>query len=513
MAEKLNLDALIPRADLAIVNTDTRGKRKDTISAMDLQTDAFFFLNLNKPDFQRETTEWDIKKACDFVKSFLTGELIPAIILWQGQSGNIYVIDGAHRLSSLIAWINDDYGDGVITRKFFNNNITDEQKAIATKMRALIEKEIGAYRLFVNALKSPESYDSPTVQIARNLSSLAIQLQWVEGDVSSAERSFFNINQKASPINKTEMKLIENRKKPVGIAARAIMSSGFGHKYWSSFAANIQEEIERIASEIYEIMFLPKLQTPIKTTDVPMCGKHNNGALPIIYDFLEICIKNQHKYKDDEDGSSTVACLKQARKIARLINSNHESSLGLHPLLYFYSLNGSFRVAAFYAVTMLVKELDEENKKHLIVKYRESFEEIYQQSANIMQFIIRKARGAKKGIAPVKNFLIAILKTLEKGAAKSVVLEEIMKLAEFKDLPLASSFSFDDEEVDFSSSKKSEIFIRSSIPSINKCAICNGYLHTNSISIDHIQRKKDGGLASIDNGQLSHPYCNTGYKN
>lgn len=46
-----------------------------------------------------------------------------------------------------------------------------------------------------------------------------------------------------------------------------------------------------------------------------------------------------------------------------------------------------------------------------------------------------------------------------------------------------------------------------------RCAICGGLLHTHSISIDHIQRKRDGGLGCVENGQLTHPYCNTGVKN
>jgi len=44
--------------------------------------------------------------------------LIPAIILW--NSGRyIFTIDGAHRLSALIAWVLDDYGDGIISQTFF----------------------------------------------------------------------------------------------------------------------------------------------------------------------------------------------------------------------------------------------------------------------------------------------------------------------------------------------------------------------------------------------------------
>lgn len=110
------LDALIPREDFEIVSDIGNGgntRNKTTLSIEDLKYDSFFFAALRKPIFQRETNEWDPKKICAMIESFVDGELIPAIILWRNQSGYIFVIDGAHRLSSLGAWINDDYGDGM----------------------------------------------------------------------------------------------------------------------------------------------------------------------------------------------------------------------------------------------------------------------------------------------------------------------------------------------------------------------------------------------------------------
>lgn len=81
MADKVNLDALIPREDLELTENIQGGKRKDSVSITDLTADGFFLMNLFKPDFQRETTEWDYVKICNFIESFLNNELIPAIIL------------------------------------------------------------------------------------------------------------------------------------------------------------------------------------------------------------------------------------------------------------------------------------------------------------------------------------------------------------------------------------------------------------------------------------------------
>ncbi|MBR0413505.1 MAG: HNH endonuclease [Clostridia bacterium] len=67
--------------------------------------------------------------------------------------------------------------------------------------------------------------------------------------------------------------------------------------------------------------------------------------------------------------------------------------------------------------------------------------------------------------------------------------------------------------VEFTSNRKSEVFIKQAFPAALKCPICGGLLHVNSISIDHIIRKEDGGDSQASNGQATHFYCNTTYKN
>ncbi|UUM28507.1 HNH endonuclease [Acinetobacter colistiniresistens] len=66
---------------------------------------------------------------------------------------------------------------------------------------------------------------------------------------------------------------------------------------------------------------------------------------------------------------------------------------------------------------------------------------------------------------------------------------------------------------DFNENRKSAVFIQESLKNINLCNICGCPVHKNSISIDHIQKKSDGGLGTIKNGQVTHPFCNTGFKN
>ncbi|MEC4816192.1 MAG: HNH endonuclease signature motif containing protein [Scytonema sp. PMC 1069.18] len=66
---------------------------------------------------------------------------------------------------------------------------------------------------------------------------------------------------------------------------------------------------------------------------------------------------------------------------------------------------------------------------------------------------------------------------------------------------------------EFSRETKAATFIRDALPGCPQCKICGGYLPSGFSSIDHITRKADGGLGTLDNAQLTHPYCNTTYKN
>ncbi|MCU0440845.1 MAG: HNH endonuclease [Bacteroidia bacterium] len=514
---KVNLDAIIPREDFEVEENATPGKKKETLSIEDIKSDSFFFSNVRKPDFQRETNEWDSKKIADFIDSFLDGDLIPAIILWRSTGGYLFVIDGSHRLSSLAAWINDDYGDGPISKQFYDGIIPDEQIDIAEETRKLIRKRIGSYSDFKLALTNPEKVSPEIQRKAKNLAALAIQLQWVDGGANKAENSFFKINQQAAPIDKTELVLLEARKKPNCIAARAIIRSGKGHKYWSNFSKGNQITIQELAKEINSVLFAPKLETPIKTLDIPVGGKNYSAqTLPLILEFINIVNNIPTDFKesleDDLTGDETVNILKQTRRIAWRINNNHPSSLGLHPVVYFYSQDGRHKVASFYATLAFVKELEEKNKLKEFSLVRPQFENILLQNDPLIQQINRKYRSAIASYSQIKDFYFAIIELLQKGVNENEVITQLIKTSKFNYLTL----TVEQNEITtnkFSTERKSAVYIKEALANAPKCKICGGYIHRNSISIDHIERKQDGGLGTIDNGQITHPFCNTTLKN
>lgn len=514
---KINLDALLPREDFEITGNKTSSAQITSLSITDL-SNQFLYQTLRKPDFQRETNEWDSKKIYEFVDSFIEGDLIPSIILWRSNSGLIFVIDGAHRLSALISWIYDDYGDGKISQKFYENNIPEDQKQLAQTTRSLINKKIGSYSVISSASKDN---NSPTEHLKRanNIAVNAIQVQWVPGDAQKAEHSFFKINQKASKIDPTELKLLESRKKPNCISARAIIRAGKGHKYWSDFSAEVQETIQKLANEIHTIFFSPQLKTPVKTMDIPIGGNVSSAqTLPLILEFVNQVNNVPKPFKDiledDIDGEKTVTYLKNTRKIVWRINSVHASSLGLHPIVYFYSKEGKYKTASFYAITNFVLELIRKNKLNDFTRARGEFEKFILDFNYVIQQINRKYRTALKGLPYVSEFYFLIIDNINNGLNYKEAIRKAIESDKFNYIVLDdNSDGKEFSKKDFDSDSKSAVFIKEALEKGIKCSICNGFIHSNSITIDHIERKQDGGVGEVDNGQLAHPYCNTTYKN
>ena len=501
---KVFLDSLIRREDFEEENSiNSDGTKKDTVSISDLLEDNFFLQTLRKPDFQRETNEWDEKKITDFVQSFITNDLIPAIILWRSKNGVIFVIDGAHRLSALIAWINDDYGDGVVTKKYYDGNIPQEQIDIANKTRKHINKIVGQYRDYKNAGANPDNITSDFIKKHyRNLASIGIQLQWVAGDSKKAEHSFININQKSSPINKTELELIEGRAMAVCIVARSIVKGGTGYRYWSAFDEERQDIIKELAKSTHDILFSPSMKEPIKTLDIPMGGKsYQSQTLKTVYDIVQIICDDANDNNDDSDGTKTINILQKIQKTLQVIHSTHASSLGLHPAVYFYSRGGKHKPTSLYAIIILVMRLKKEKKLPLFIKCRKSFEELLLNSDDMLEAVGRVVRGGSTAYNKVAGLLYDIVIEMNKEGGNFTKL--IQDKYKYTYAPNTKQNMYNN---------KSAVFMANALSGCNKCSICNGYLHKDGMSFDHVIRKIEGGGSEISNLQLTHPYCNTGIK-
>jgi len=218
--------------------------------------------------------------------------------------------------------------------------------------------------------------------------------------------------------------------------------------------------------------------------------------------------------ENDSDGEATMTVLMNVRKIAYLLNSNNASSLGLHPAVYFYSQEGLHKSASFLAITDFASRLRERKKLNDFISVRPRFERFILEYDYLVQQINRKYRTAQASYPHISRFLECVVDALKTGMSDTDIINEIQLTDEFSHLSLqkpdvrrgGSGRKFDTEA-------KSTVYLREVLTSAPKCKICGGYIHRNSISFDHVERKRDGGSSSPENGQLAHPYCNTGFKN
>jgi hypothetical protein len=224
-------------------------------------------------------------------------------------------------------------------------------------------------------------------------------------------------------------------------------------------------------------------------------------------------IKSEDKLNTDPTGEETIEFLMNSRKIVRIISGNHPSSLGLHPAVYFYSPQGRYQSTSLLAVVQLVKDFQKRKYFGTFIRERREFEDFIMKYKDFIQQINNKHRIGMRGYMPIKELYQFIIEELERGCDEDDILKSIKADRRFSYLKADNIYTPDTEKKEFSRETKSEAFLREALKSPIRCKICGGLMHRNSITVDHIERKEDGGLGNIDNAQLAHPYCNTTVKN
>lgn len=105
---------------------------------------------------------------------------------------------------------------------------------LAERTRRLVSEKVGSWQHFQAKVEN-DSLDVAERKRVNAIISRGLPIQWVKGDADKAESSFFKINTKGTPLDSVEELLLKSRRRPISIAARAVIRSGKGHKYWSAF--------------------------------------------------------------------------------------------------------------------------------------------------------------------------------------------------------------------------------------------------------------------------------------
>lgn len=512
------LDAMIPRADFC--ESDASQGQASKIQAINLQQlgpDSFLVPTLRKPDFQRETNQWSADQVVVFLKSFLDNELVPSVIFWLSP-GKIFVIDGAHRLSALLAWINDDYGDGHISKNFFGSNISKEQRISAESLRKKINREIGNYKAYTSAMQGKvlETIDPIFIARANNARIRSVDLQWVEGDAEKAESSFFKINQQGTALDPTEERLLRLRRTAMAIAARSVVRAATGHKYWSQFEKPIVNRIEQEAKNMHALLFSPEIDFPIKTLNLPHGGKASPiSAYNLLMDLFCYAVagdvkanKNDLLFGVDNKGENTVAVLEKSKLVMRRLTGNGIESLGLHPAVYFYSHSGKHWDVMFLAVVKVFSKAIRNNDGNFFKEFTKNRRPVEELLIN-NKALLGQANIAIRSKLRVEKWA-EFFEKIARGSllANVVTASDILDALDLKGAIIASELSESGPQI--SDETKSTVFLKSSLDSAKRCPLCGGYVQVEkSVSYDHITPKSKGGDGSEKNVQLTHPYCNS----
>jgi len=543
MAGQVNLDALVKREDLFKITGDDSGLSEipeNKIFRIDADLNpkkSHTFKTLRKADFQRETSEWKPERIVGLVKSFINGDIIPSLILWNWKGLN-FVIDGGHRLSAIVAWIADDYGDREISQNYFGaDNITKTQKKNAEATRILMNKEVGSFKSFENAFENPDKVSPEDALKARNtLVSRSIQVQWINAKTSNdAEKSFFRINGEATPIDETEAVILKSREKPNAISARAIIHSGNAHKYWKNFEDDIQLEIQRIAKSINDLLFDPELDE--KTNQFPIAGSPYSrqsvelvfGIVNMLNDLDEINVNKKNIYKKeaedikpakDIDGSETVKYLNKVKRIVSIISGRDAISLGLSPIIYFYSKKGKFQITSFLAFIHLVSIWDKDRES----SHSKSFQKFSAIRARFEEFLLKNksltsqattniGSGIKsyKRLADLYTFIIEQMILNETDNEIIDLIKSENRFGFVKIFEAENNYEENRNPPGKGKIPKQtaiEMVIDAYLNAKIVCPICGGHYTFFSYNIDHIKERRNDGTNSKENLALGHFYCN-----
>ncbi|MDQ3257640.1 MAG: DUF262 domain-containing protein, partial [Acidobacteriota bacterium] len=254
---------------------------------------------LKKPDFQRATWAWTPEDCVSLLKSVLTEQVVPSVIMWLGPDKSQYVVDGGHRISVLIAWVKDDWGDKLPSEIYDKDKmLEDSAKAAAQRVRALLkESAIGffadyeaaeaRYEELENELGRKPGFgemDADSLRYAEMMRewegvNIGFPILWVRGDYAKAEESFLNINKTGRHLTDWETKLVENRNSSFARTVMSISQLYDAEHCWPIHDDEVKSDpdlqqkaatlLERVR-DLHKLLFTPDYATPIKRAEQPL---------------------------------------------------------------------------------------------------------------------------------------------------------------------------------------------------------------------------------------------------
>ncbi len=485
---------------------------------------------LFKADNQRSTECWSVQEIANFIEDCTEDQNINLCILyWKDIHGNIYIIDGAHRLSCIYAWINRYFADEQVTQA---PNFNDPQKQDIRYLRNYLGDLADFQRICT---------DAEFAEKKSKLEDIKISFRQVLGTPEDARRVFQSINSDTKRLDKYEEYHLRNRGSDAYYAIYACC-------YINDNKSNLEElqytrlnELIELGERIHQLLF----------STILLDNEMSHGKkIGLVNELMNIIAGDQiHNIMSLNQGERvenlmshllTILC-----RIATPVKNAGVPSLGLHPYLYFYK-DQRFQITSFLAWFSIVYEIHESRMQihHRKISFkdftrvRRSIEFLIANFPVATTETVGKFGSGIKGydrLQIVYNAFICLSLEMEvdfddEKCLNTFILSmsKAFKYINFNEFYVERFLGgYDDVVVKnvvgyvesispisrskpkaFSALTKSLLKHNFVVGNHNFCLICDGLIYLDSTESDHRIAKAVGGQGVLENGLLVHPICN-----
>lgn len=567
---KVYLDHLIFRESLRYRRPDEAFKdqlaqtRHPTIRLSDFLRDEDYIATLRKPDFQRATWAWSPEDCLSLLDTLINYQVIPSIIMWRSpETGLRYILDGGHRVSVVLAWLNDDWGES--QAEFMDNSQqADMVLKAARQVRNLVDSYIGNIRDYELAaqeiMRLTIASRSPKVEMEGMQNGKAFErgifyqtlragdiffsVLWANGDYRIAEQSFLKINKSGRQLSDWETKLIENRNSSFARLVMSLTNVRSAPYYWPDQPEElVSPELRDMVGDVLNgirymerILFYPEYRRPLSTLEQPFLAAPADKKpywiaelLTVIQGYRGQTAETEQLLAADKDANPSEIVANGHKLIIDTINVfDHvvgnpdpsdpaNKSLEVVPLLYFYKPDGSYIRSLLYGfLYWLIQGGDEEitARKEIFSVYRGPFERVFKADKDILvQGLGRNIGSGSEVTLQTAIYYNTLLDLLVKYAGDidsegfladyGAFIGNLAKTAKQTATPQAVRSRI------FTPRQKSTTIIDALLNGLYTCQICGGKLNPSAkVQHDHIQRSRDGGATITTNERILHPFCN-----
>lgn len=513
--------------------------------------------SLRKPDFQRTTWSWTAEDCVSLLESIVNEQVIPSIIMWMSpENGYDYILDGGHRISVVLAWLNDDWGEKLQIEAYRDEEEETLIKQAALEVRNLVKARIGSISDFQEADKefhravmedkaprlvlSPVTFKRGIFYQQLRKGEIGFHVLWVTGDYEKAEQSFLKINKGGKPLSEWETAVVDNRHSSFIRTVMSLTSVSSTRHYWHTKDLDeakqeaTQKKIDEIIdgiNKLHETIFKPVYEIPIRRLQQPLFVAPDTQTKPFWLSQLLTIIEGgkgregeTRKLIDREKKASPEEIISNGMELvsdtldafSHLVGPSSKS-LAVVPALYFYTDTGRYVRSLLYGLLYWLLAGSEENvlnRKRVFSIHRAAFEQILlDNKEDVVTGITRKTGSGHEITSQTAQYYQGLVELLIQhkddiqstafSAGYSTLVKKLTNRAsKVRVSPLGRSRLF-------TPNQKSALILDNFFQTPNRCGICDGILDlTADLQHDHILEHAKGGKTVPENQRLVHPFCN-----